>query len=603
MKIFSFIDSMKKFSREMPDDDILVQYELNGEKQPLSFVNFEKRVMSFAALLNENGIKKGDNVILLYVDVMDFIVAFYACMYIGAVAVPVDFPTDPSNIEKWELIAKDSGAGFILTSKKSSEMLAKITSLSETLSELDILSEDMAERKMEAVEVDSQDLVTLQYTSGSTGNPKGVMVSYENLLTNIDVIGNYLDLGKSKSFITWLPYYHAMGLIASMLSPIYYGGKSVIVPAQYFTQNPLLWFKAITEYKGEYTVAPNFAYELMANVLEKLSDDEKSKYSLKSIVRCISGSEPVHINTFIRFFNQVEKIGLDKRTIMFAYGQSEATLVETAYRIGEDLTIIKADLNKLNSGIIDVIEETSFYNINEMIDEKSDKEVFLVANGTAISDHEITIRDPQSGEKLGAYTVGEIYSHGPSITNGYYNNPQATEESFGIDENGARYLKTGDLGFLNKKGELFITGRKKDLIIIRGKNFYPQDIERTVFLTDSSFVDNGTAAFSSVEDDTEKLIIVQSLKDGIESQEYEKLSAKIRNNVLIRFSIEVDTVIFVRDGNIEKTASGKSREKQIKKDVIQKMTMPFSLSRILKKLAQQKILRKLKYAKMIFLVI
>ena len=182
----------------------------------------------------------------------------------------------------------------------------------------------------------------------------------------------------------------------------------------------------------------------------------------------------------------------------------------------------------------------------------SDKEVFLVANGTAISDHEITIRDPQSGEKLGAYTVGEIYSHGPSITNGYYNNPEATEESFGIDENGARYLKTGDLGFLNKKGELFITGRKKDLIIIRGKNFYPQDIERTVFLTDSSFVDNGTAAFSSVEDDTEKLIIVQSLKDGIESQEYEKLSAKIRNNVLIRFSIEVDTVIFVRDGNIEK---------------------------------------------------
>lgn len=146
-------------------------------------------------------------------------------------------------------------------------------------------------------------------------------------------------------------------------------------------------------------------------------------------------------------------------------------LVETAYRIGEDLTIIKADLNKLNSGIINVIEETSFYNINEMIDEKSDKEVFLVANGTAISDHEITIRDPQSGEKLGAYTVGEIYSHGPSITNGYYNNPQATEESFGIDENGARYLKTGDLGFLNKKGELFITGRKKDLIIIRGKNF------------------------------------------------------------------------------------------------------------------------------------
>lgn len=120
MKIFSFYDSMKKFSREMPDDDILVQYELNGEKQPLSFVNFEKRVMSFAALLNENGIKKGDNVILLYVDVMDFIVAFYACMYIGAVAVPIDFPTDPSNIEKWELIAKDSGAGFILTSKKSS---------------------------------------------------------------------------------------------------------------------------------------------------------------------------------------------------------------------------------------------------------------------------------------------------------------------------------------------------------------------------------------------------------------------------------------------------------------------------------------------------
>ncbi len=181
--------------------------------------------------------------------------------------------------------------------------MQKITSLSETLSELDILSEDMAERKMEAVEVDSQDLVTLQYTSGSTGNPKGVMVSHENLLTNIDVIGKYLDLGKSKSFITWLPLLSRNGTdCINAFKPIYYGGKSVIVPAQYFTQNPLLWFKAITEYKGEYTVAPNFAYELMANVLEKLSDDEKAKYSLKSIVRCISGSEPVHINTFIRFF-------------------------------------------------------------------------------------------------------------------------------------------------------------------------------------------------------------------------------------------------------------------------------------------------------------
>ena len=440
-------------------------------------------------------------------------------------------------------------------------MLAKITSLSETLSELDILSEDMAERKMEAVEVDSQDLVTLQYTSGSTGNPKGVMVSYENLLTNIDVIGKYLDLGKSKSFITWSPYYHAMGLIASMLSPIYYGGKSVIVPAQYFTQNPLLWFKAITEYKGEYTVAPNFAYELMANVLEKLSDDEKSKYSLKSIVRCISGSEPVHINTFIRFFNQVEKIGLDKRTIMFAYGQSEATLVETAYRIGEDLTIIKADLNKLNSGIIDVIEETSFYNINEMIDEKSDKEVFLVANGTAISDHEITIRDPQSGEKLGAYTVGEIYSHGPSITNGYYNNPEATEESFGTDENGARYLKTGDLGFLNKKVSFSLRKKKRPYYYTREKFLsagYRKDgfsyRQRLLWIMVRQL-------FSSVEDDTEKLIIVQALKDGIESQEYEKLSAKIRNNVLIRFSIEVDTVIFVRDGNIEKNRFRKNPEK------------------------------------------
>lgn len=561
MGIFSFIDSMKKFSKEMPDDDILVQYELNGEKQPLSFVDFEKRVMSFAGFLNEIGIKKGDNVILLYVDVMDFVVAFYSCMYIGAVAVPIDFPTDPSNIEKWELIAEESDAGFILTSEKSAAKLAKIISLSETLSKLNILSEDMAERKIEAVEVDSQDLVMLQYTSGSTGNPKGVMVSYGNLVTNIDVIGKYLELGKSKSFITWLPYYHAMGLIASILSPIYYGGKSVIVPAQYFTQNPLLWFKAITEYKGEYTVAPNFAYALMANVLEKLSDEEKSKYSLKSIVRCISGSEPVHINTFVRFFNQVEKIGLDKRTIMFAYGQSEATLVETAYRIGEDLTIIKADLNKLNSGIVDVIEENSFYDINDMIDENSDKEVFLVANGTAISGHEITIRDPQSGERLGEYTVGEIYSHGPSITNGYYNNSKATEESFGTDENGMRYLKTGDLGFLNKKGELFITGRKKDLIIIRGKNFYPQDIERTVFLTDSSFADNGTAAFSSVENDTERLIIVQELKDCFEPEEYEKLSAKIKNNILKKFSIEVDTVIFVKDGNIEKTSSGKIQRK------------------------------------------
>lgn len=571
MKIFSFIDSMKKFSREMPADDVLVQYELNGDKHSLSFIDFEKRVESFATLLNENGIKKGDNVILLYIDVMDFIVAFYACMYIGAVAVPVDFPADASNIEKWELIAGDSGAGFILTSKKSVEMLANVTASSQKLSELYVLSEDMAERKIEAVEVDSEDIVTLQYTSGSTGNPKGVMVSYKNLLTNVDVIRGYLDLGKSKTFVTWLPYYHAMGLIASMLSPVFYGGKSVIVPAQYFTQNPLLWFKAITEYKGEYTVAPNFAYELMANVLEKLSDEEKSKYCLKSIVRCISGSEPVHINTFIRFFNQVEKIGLDKHTIMFAYGQSEATLVETAYNIGEDLTIIKADLNKLNSGIVDVIEEKSFYNINEMIDENSEKVIFLVANGTANPNHEITIRNPQSGEKVGEYTIGEIYSHGPSITNGYYNNPEATEENFGIDENGVRYLKTGDLGFLNKNGELFITGRKKDLIIIHGKNFYPQDIERTAFLTDSSFVDNGSAAFSIVEDDTEKLIIVQALKDGVSIEEHENLSAKIKNSVLKKFSIEVDTVVFVKNGSIEKTASGKimrnaNKERYYKKD-------------------------------------
>ncbi len=561
MKMFNFIDSMKKFSCETPNDDVLVQYELSGDKKSLSFSNFEKRVMSLAAQMKEENINKGENVILLYIDVMDFIVAFYACMYIGAVAVPVDFPTDPSNVEKWELIAEDSVVKCIMTSEISKDKLEKVISKSNKLSSINILSEDGIERSIEPVNVDENDIVTLQYTSGSTGNPKGVMVTYSNLLVNIEIIKNYLNLGKSKSFITWLPYYHAMGLVASMLSPVYYGGKSVIVPAQYFTQNPLLWFKAITEYKGEYTVAPNFAYELMANLLEKLPEEKKNEYSLKSIVRCISGSEPVHINTFIRFFNQVEKMGLDKRTIMFAYGQSEATLVETAYNIGEDLTIIKADLNKLNSGIVDVIEEKSFYGIDKTIDENSDKELYLVANGTANPGHKISIIDVESGKELDKYQIGEIYFYGPSVTNGYYNNPEATDESFGTDAEGVRYLKTGDLGFLNKNGELFITGRKKDLIIIRGKNFYPQDIERVSFLSDEVFVENGCAAFSSVEDDTEKLIIVQALKENADNEQYQEFASKIRNSILKKFSIAVDEIIFVKSDEIEKTASGKIQRK------------------------------------------
>jgi natural product biosynthesis luciferase-like monooxygenase protein/FkbM family methyltransferase len=511
-----------------------------------TYGELDRRARAIAAQLQAQGME-GQRVLLLYPAGLEYIAAFFGCLYAGAVAVPTYPPRLNRNLLRLQSIVADAGATMALATES---LLSRVGPLLEQSPELqrlpwlatDNLAQNLSDQWRELAP-NGDTLAFLQYTSGSTAAPKGVMVSHGNLLHNERLIQKVFRQTEEAVIVGWLPLYHDMGLIGNVIQPLYLGARCILISPVAFLQQPFRWLQLISDYKATTSGGPNFAYDLC---VRKVTPEERESLDLSSWSVAFNGSEPVRADTLERFATTFASCGFRREAFHPCYGLAEATLLVSG-RDGADLPIVNHVGQRTRENRTD----------GESADTTRSRSA-LVACGGALPEQKVLVVDPESRVECLPGEVGEVWVNGPSIAQGYWNRPEETEHTFRArlaDTGEGPFLRTGDLGFL-RDGELFIAGRLKDLIIIRGRNHYPQDIERTVELCHPTLRPGCGAAFSIDEAGEERLVIVQELERRQES-DAELVIEAIRQKVAQEHEVQVSSVVLVKPGSILKTTSGK----------------------------------------------
>ena len=516
------------------------------EEASLTFGSLNRRALAVARWLRQHG-AAGERVLLLYPPGLEFVVAFFGCLYAGAVAVPLYPPRPNRQDPRISDIRIDADARFALTSASTASTIARAIKHSPELNQLlwcetDELASTAADSH-DLHAATSSDLAYLQYTSGSTRAPKGAMVTHSNLLAQLKDIELAIRHRSDSVFVTWLPHFHDMGLVYGLLMPVSLGLPCYVMPAASFLQRPARWLTAITRYKATHSGAPNFAYELCA---ERVSEAQKLEIDLRSWKFAFSGAEPVRAKTLDAFASAFASCGLSRAALSPAYGLAEATLKVTVEPPGREPRYLSVRASELARHRVVLANEDS-----------GDART-LVGCGIAATT-EILIVNPDTLIPCDADDVGEIWLRGPSVAQGYWRRSSESETTFqaspiGVGSSG--YLRTGDLGFMHD-GELFVTGRHKDLIIIRGRNHYPQDIETSVKSCHPAFESEAAVAFSIDVDEEEHLVVVQEVNRHYRSLDINEVAPLIRRCIADEHELSPYAIVLVKQNGIPKTSSGK----------------------------------------------
>ena len=495
-----------------------------SNEQILTYSQLLSQVQSVAHRLQKEGLT-GERAVLLLPSCLEYITAFLGCLYAGVIAVPT-FPPDPTRLKvtlpKLQGIINDSEAKVILTNKRILTFSPLFLNQAPDLKKLKwIETESVAKGKKiicDPYDISSDDIALLQYTSGSTSSPKGVMLTHANLMHNEMMLNEITGFDENTLSACWVPLYHNMGLIGNLLQPLYAGFPTIFTSPLTFLQKPLSWLRIMSKYKATTTVGPNSAYELCA---KKATEKDKEGLDLSSWSVAICGSEPVRKSMIDSFAEAFEPCGFRREAFHPGYGLSESTLMVVISRGGKDAAYTNLSQKSLQNGLVEELGD------NELNNEEN---LELVSCGKAIAGMDVCIVNPDTLEVCPENQIGEIWVSGPSVGKGYWQNPEQTKETFGFHLPGSdkTYLRTGDLGFL-KNGELYATGRLKDLIIINGKNYYPQDIEITVENSNPFIMPGSVAAFTVDGKASEELVVVAELRDLEAEQIKEKgfLKAKL----------------------------------------------------------------------------
>lgn len=482
--------------------------------------------------------KPGERALLLFPPGLSYIEAFFGCLYAGIIAVPA-YPPDPIRLDqtlpRLKTIIDDSTPSVALTMSFVSDMVKTLFSPESGFRDMVVLATDtlngLPGEKPPISSVTPESLAFLQYTSGSTGSPKGVMVTHGNLMHNMATITGWYDIDpKSACGVSWLPPYHDMGLIGGILQPVYLDVPVVHMSPLAFLQKPVRWLRAVTRYRGTVIAGPNFAYDLC---VRKTTPEERSELDLSCLVMAVNGAEPVREDVLDRFTEAFAPCGFRKELFSPAYGLAEATLFCTGVE------------KYVCAGRLEMRDNTM---------------ITAMASGKVWGDQTVIVVDPQSRIPCTEGQEGEIWVSGPSVADGYWNRPDETRHTFmayTADNSVGPCLRTGDLGIL-KNETLYVTSRIKDLIIIRGKNHYPQDIERTVESSHRSLRPGCGAAFSCDIDGEERLIVAQEVKHSFDIKaDADAVIRSICQSVARVHQIEVSAVYLLNTGTIPKTSSGK----------------------------------------------
>lgn len=511
----------------------------------LSFARLDHEARSIAAVLRKlTG--KGERALLLYPPGLEFVKAFWACLYAGIVAVPLYPPRTNRPDRRIPDVARDARATIALS---TAEIVTALQHRSEDLGSLPDQIKYCATDAICSTEhfcdesISGDSVCFLQYTSGSTSSPKGVMVSHGNLLENLDNLHEGWRHTPESVMVTWLPTFHDMGLIYGVLQPVFNGFSCYAMPPNAFFQRPLRWLQAITRFRGTHSAAPNFAFD---HCVESISPEELGKLDLSSWQVALNGAEPVRESTQRRFAEYFAPCGFREVTFCPGYGLAEATLKVSATHIGSPVATCRLDAGCLAEG--------------RVVESESADACTVVGCGPPSGSNRIAIVDPGTCTECPAGRVGEIWVSGPTVAQGYWNRPRETAETFQAslaNDGDARFLRTGDLGFLHE-GNLYVTGRIKDVIILQGLNFYPQDIERTVELCHPALHPTSCAAFGVDVAEEERLVVVQEVeRSWMRSMDADEVIDAIRRAVSDEHSLSLHAVALLRPASILKTSSGK----------------------------------------------
>lgn len=550
-------------------DKVIYTFLEDGEdvETCMDYREFDLRARSIAAVLLER-YQPGERMILLYHPGLEFIQAFWGCLYAGMIAVPT-YPPNLTKIQRslprFLSILKDAAPKAVLSTDSIIEISRPILETAPEIQALDwIATESIPNHIADAwkrPDIGWDTLAFLQYTSGSTAMPKGVMVSHGNLLSNSEMIFQAFEHSPADKMSSWLPAYHDMGLIGGIIQPVYAGASVVLMSPLHFLQRPYRWLKAITKYKVTVTGAPNFGYDWC---VRRIKPEQLEELDLGTWRLAFNGAEPVRPETLRRFSQTFAPCGFKPEAHYPCYGLAEATLFVTGGCASEAPTIIQ-----LNSH--DLMTDSASYSLEgEKIQE-------YISCGRNWLDQEILIVDPNTFNICEPERVGEIWISGPHVTQGYWQNAKATRETFQAnpaDTDHGPFMRTGDLGFF-MNGELYIAGRLKDLIIIDGLNHYPQDIELTVENSHPGVRPDFTAAFSIEDKGTEKLVVVAEFQRQYKDEVDEARKA-ILQAIAEEHEIRAHDIVFIKTRTIAKTASGKIQRHLCKAEYLSGQLREFS---------------------------
>jgi acyl-CoA synthetase (AMP-forming)/AMP-acid ligase II len=472
---------------------------------------------------------------------LDFLVAFFACLRAGIIAVPAPAPRNDDALEQLRAIAGDCGARAVLTDGVRGARTLRLDRVAKPLFVDELAAAEAPSEDTHPVAAD--DVALLQYTSGSAGRPKGVVVRHANLIHNSAAIRTFFGHRGYGFGVIWLPPYHDMGLVGGLLQTVFIGGSTVLLSPISFLMRPVRWLEAITRYRANTSGAPDFAYQLC---VERITEEQKRTLELGSWHVAFTGGEPVRARTLQRFSEAFAGCGFRPEAFQPCYGMAESTLLATGSKLRARPIVAEVDADALERH--DVRPPSA-----------GARALRVVGCGAAAIDQTVAIVDPERCTRAEPSRVGEIWVSGPGVAGGYWNRDELSRETFGaaIAGEGGRYLRTGDLGFV-AEGELFITGRLRDLIVIRGRNHYPSDVEETLCAAHPSFAGRRAAAFSVDRGAGEELVCVQEVNEG-SPLDWDELAADLREQVVKRHGIVPAEVVLSPSGSLPVTSSGKVR--------------------------------------------
>lgn len=539
------IDRLCELADAAPDRVLYIEL-LKGtdETARLTAKELRERAGALAASLAASDVKPGQVVLHIATAPVEFLVGLFGCMWAGVIAAPISFPRRAEHLTtRLEPVRQNADAVAIVAGTPQGKGEEAVLELL-TGGELPVISIDAPAAAPLPAPCADRAVAYLQYTSGSTSEPKGVIVTHDNLIANLETSVALIGYGADTVNVSWCPLTHDMGLIMGALPSVAFGATSVLMPPGAFIRRPLVWLQAIDRYRGTHGYSPNFGYDLC---VERTTADQRAALNLSSMRVFVNGAEPVRERTRERFLDAFAAARLRPEAYTPAYGLAEATVLVTATPADSFGLVVWADAGALERHEVELAD----------LDDAGARA--MCADGVPGPDHEVAIVNAASAAKVTPGRVGEVWLRGASVCAGYWRRPAETEETFGariVGDDGGPWLRTGDLGFMHE-GELVICGRAKDLIVVRGRNIHPQDLEFSAELAHLAVRLGGSAAFAVDDGDGVEAAVILAEVDG--EPDTDEVCTAIKTAVWREFEVELADVLLVGPQQVPKTSSGKKQ--------------------------------------------